>query len=139
MNIIETKLLLFVNSKSFWYLFLSQSKSCFITSSASTLIMIYMLSLFEWMAHSSSLSIKEMKLFAIVNWIFHILDVLRLCMMSFNYGLILCRYSLTNSVLLLSLLLLHQYNFYSKSYSLLLVYYNFHLYAQKDSKYLQVF
>ena len=39
----------------------------FITSSASSLIMISMLSLFEGITPSSSLSMKEIKLFAIVN------------------------------------------------------------------------
>ena len=84
----------------FWYLFLSELKSSFITSSASSLIMISVLSLFEWITHSSSLSMEEIKLFAIVNWIFHVSDFLRLFMMSFKYGLILLRYSSTDSVLL---------------------------------------
>ena len=61
-----------------------------------------MLSLFECIAGSSSLSMEEIKLFAIVNWIFHVSEFLRLFMMSFKYSLILLRYSSTDSVLLLS-------------------------------------
>ena len=60
-----------------------------------------MLSLVECVIRSSSLSKEELKLFAIVNWIFHLSDVL----ISFKYGLIFLRYSSTNSVLFLSLLL----------------------------------
>ena len=41
----------------------------------------------------------------IVNWIFHVSDFLRLFMMSFKLGLILLRYSSTDNVLFLSLLL----------------------------------
>ena len=48
---------------------------------------------------------KEIKLFTIVNWVFHVSDVLRLFLMSFKYGLISLRYSSTDSVLFLSLLL----------------------------------
>ena len=76
------------------------------TSSASTLIMISMLSLFECTTCSSSFSIEEIKLFAIANWIFQIPDFSRLLMLSFKHGLILLRYSSTDSVLFLSPLLL---------------------------------
>ena len=38
--------------------------------------------------HSSSLSKKEIKLFAIVSWIFCMSDFLGLFMVSFTYGLI---------------------------------------------------
>ena len=48
-------------------IFLSESKKSFITSSASSLIMISVLPLFECITHSSSLSMEEMKLFAIAN------------------------------------------------------------------------
>ena len=48
-------------------LFLSDLKSSSITSSASSLIMISMLSVFECITRSSLLSIEEIKLFAIVN------------------------------------------------------------------------
>ena len=63
--------------------------------------MISMLSLFEGIIRSSSLSMEEIKLFAIDNWIFHMSDFLRLYMMSFKYGLTL----LTGSGLTLSPLL----------------------------------
>ena len=97
--------LLFIDSKLFGCLVLSESKSYFITSSALSLIIISMLSLFECITRSSSLSIEEIKLFAIVHWIFHLLDVLRLFMISFKYGLMLLKYSSTDSVLFLSRLL----------------------------------
>ena len=65
--------------------------------------MISMSSLFECITRSSTLSIEEMKLFAIANWIFHISEFLKLFMISVEYGLILSRYSSTDSVLFLSL------------------------------------
>ena len=55
-----------------------------------------MLSLFECIAHSWSLSVEKLKWFAIVNWIFHVSHFLRLFMMSFKYALILLRYSSTD-------------------------------------------
>ena len=61
-----------------------------------------MLSLFECITRSSSLSMEEIMLFAIINWTFHVSDFLRLFMMSFKYGLILLRYSSTDIVLFLS-------------------------------------
>ena len=88
------------------HLFLSESKSSFITWSASSLIMIYMLKLFECITCSSSLSLNKIRLFAIVNWLFHVSIFLRLFMMSFQYGLILKRYCLTD-VLFLSPVLLY--------------------------------
>ena len=65
--------------------------------------MISMLSLLECITRSSSLSMEEIKLTAIVNPI-HVSDFLRLFMVSFKYGLILLRYSSTDSVLFLLLL-----------------------------------
>ena len=50
---------------------------------------------------SSSLSLKERKLIAIINWIFHASNFLRFFMISFNYGLISLRYLSTNNVLFL--------------------------------------
>ena len=64
--------------------------------------MISMLSLFECITRSSSLSIEEIKLFAIANSVFDVSDFLRLFMISFKCGLILLRYSPTDSVLFLS-------------------------------------
>ena len=69
-----------------------------------SLTMVSMLPLFEFITRSSSLSMEEIKLLAIVDWIFHVLDFLRL-FISFKDGLILLRYSSIYSVLLLSLLL----------------------------------
>ena len=73
--------------------------------------MISMVSLFECITRSSSLSKEEIKLFAIVNRIFHLSDFLRLVIMSFKYGLILLRYSLTDNVLFSSLLLSYSFFF----------------------------
>ena len=64
-----------------------------------------MLSLFVCIAQSSSLSLEEIKLIAIVKWIFHVLDFLIFFMISFKYSLILLRYYLNNSALYLSPLL----------------------------------
>ena len=63
-----------------------------------------MLSLFECITFSSSLSMEVIKLFAIANWIFYVPDFIRLFMISFKYGLTLLRYSSTDSVLFLSVL-----------------------------------
>ena len=41
---------------------------------------------------------EEMKVIAIVHWIFYVSDFLRLFIMSFKYGLVLLRYSSTDSV-----------------------------------------
>ena len=66
-----------------------------------------MISLFGWVSRSSLLSTEEIKIFAIVKWNFHVSEFLRLFVMSFKYGLILLRYSSTDSALFLSPLLLH--------------------------------
>ena len=63
-----------------------------------------MLSVFEFITCSSSLSIQETKLIAIVGGIFNVSDSSRL-FMSFKYGPILLRYSSTDSFLFLLLLL----------------------------------
>ena len=120
----------------FWYLFLSESKSVFLTSSALSLITISTLSLFECIIWSSSLSsLEEIKLIVIVNWIFHVSDCLRSFMMSLKYVLILSRYSSTDSILLYHCYFCIQYKYYSKNYLLLLVYSNFLLllHTQKGS------
>ena len=75
-----------------------------ITSCVSSLIMIFMLTRFECISRSSSLSMEEIKLFAIASLVFHVPDFSRLLMISFKYGLILLWYSSTDSVLFLSLL-----------------------------------
>ena len=51
-----------------------------------------MLSLFECITRSSPLSVEEIKLFVIVNWVFNVSDFLRLFMISFKYGLMLLRW-----------------------------------------------
>ena len=58
-----------------------------------------MLSLFEFIKNSSSLSMEEIEFVAFVNGIFQELDFLGgLFMMSFKYGLILLRCPLTDNV-----------------------------------------
>ena len=85
-------------SNPIWYLERSDWKGS-ITQSALSLIMISMLSLFECITCSSSLSLEEIKLIAVVNCISNVSDFLRLFMMSFKYGVILLRYSSTDKVL----------------------------------------
>ena len=59
-----------------------------------------MLTLFDCIRHSSSISpLEEIKLIVIVNWIFHVWNVLRSFMIYFKYGLTLLRHSSTDSVL----------------------------------------
>ena len=55
MNITEANSLPFIDSKLFWYLFLSESKIYFMTSPATSFDMISMSSLFECITYSSSL------------------------------------------------------------------------------------
>ena len=76
-------------------------KSFSIISPALAFIMISMLSLFECITRSSSLSMEEINLFAIANRISHMSDFLRSFMMSFKYGLFLSRYSLIDNIILL--------------------------------------
>ena len=52
---------------NYFDIYLSESKSSSKTSSASSLIMISILSLLECITRSSSLSMEEIKLFAIAN------------------------------------------------------------------------
>ena len=91
---------------TYFDIFLCDSNSSSITSSASSFIMISMLSLFECISYSTSLSsLEEIILLVIVNWIFYVPKILRSFMISFKYGLILLRYSSTDSVSLSPLLL----------------------------------
>ena len=84
------------SSNLFWYIFLSDSKSFSITSSASPFIMVSMLSFFDCLSRSSSLwSLEQIKLILIAKWIFHVSDTLRSFMISFKYGLTSLRYSST--------------------------------------------
>ena len=57
--------------KPVWYLKWSDSKTFWITSSVFLPFPIFMLSLFECITHSSPVSLKEKKVFAIVNWNFY--------------------------------------------------------------------
>ena len=82
---------------------------------ALTLILISMLSLFE-----------EVKLSAIINWIFHVSDFLRSFMMSFKYVLILLRYPSTDYVLFLSSLLSYSIQLLLQKVPTLLLYNNLH-------------
>ena len=69
----------------FQLIFLSNSKNSSITSSASSFIRISMLSLFEYISRSSSLSsLEEIKFIVIANQIFHVSDFLRSFMVSFK-------------------------------------------------------
>ena len=80
-----------------WNLEQSDWKSSSIISPALSLIITSILLLF-WMNYTSlSLSLENIKLFAIVNWIFHVSDILIL-FISFKCGLILLRYSSTITV-----------------------------------------
>ena len=118
----KTNALSFIDSILLWYLFLSESKSSLITSSASSLIMISMLLLFQCITLSSLLFMEEIKLFAIVNWIFQVSDYLRLFMMRFKYDIILSRFLQLIVSYFYHFYFLIQYNCFSKNYLLLLVY-----------------
>ena len=74
-----------------------------------------MLSLFE-----------EVKLSAIINWIFHVSDFLRSFMMSFKYVLILLRYPSADYVLFLSSLLSYSIQLLLQKVPTLLLYNNLH-------------
>ena len=88
------------------HIFCSHLKNYFITSSGWLFIMSSILTLFEYITHSLLLSsLQEIKLLFIGNWIFQVLDFLRSSMISFKYGLVLLRYSSTDSVFLLPLFL----------------------------------
>ena len=98
--VIYTTPLPFIYSKLFWYLFCSKSRCSSTTPSASSFITF-------WMRYMLlNVIYRETKLLAIVNGTtFPVSDFLRLFMISFNYDLVLPRYSSTDSVLLLSPLL----------------------------------
>ena len=97
-------------------------KSSSITLSALSLIVIFMLSLFECITCSSSVSLWKAKLIAIVSWTIYVSGFLRSFLISFKYQLILLRYSSTD-------------NCYYKKKLPLLVYNNLVLHAQKGSNY----
>ena len=66
-----------------------------------------MLSHFECITHSSSVSLDEIKLIAIANLIFDVSDLFRLVMISLKYGLIPSRYYFIDRVLFISPSLLY--------------------------------
>ena len=79
------------------------------------------LSLFECITRSPSLSLEDIKLTAIFDWIFQISYFLRSFMTYFKCSLILLRYSSNDGVLFLPPLLHIQYNCYFKNHLLLLL------------------
>ena len=96
---------------------------CFITNHDFCLIIFWI----HYALFSLSLSslVEYIKLIVTNNWIFHVSDCLRSFTMSLKYGLILSRYSSTDSVLYFY----HSYfyiqnNYYSKDYLILPVYNN---------------
>ena len=104
LNISRTKRAFKMKWKAFYIIFhqLSVAKNS-LKREIVPLIMTSMLSIFDCIKYSSSLSMEEIELFAIVNWISHVSDFLRIFMDSFKQGLILLRYSSTDIVLFRSL------------------------------------
>ena len=100
MNIIKDKLTTFFRFQIILISIFEWFKKFFHNFTYFVIIIISMLSLFECITRSSSLSIEQTKLFAIVYWIFYLSDFLRI-FMSFKYALILLRYSSTDGVLFL--------------------------------------
>ena len=70
----------------FGYLLRNDLKRFSITLSAFSLIVISLISLFEFITRSSLLSLVEIKLIGSVNSIFHMSNFLRLFMISSKYG-----------------------------------------------------
>ena len=103
----ENKLATFIDSKLFWYLSLSEWESLSITSGCFIVNHNFYINNFECITCSSSLSMEEIKLFAIVTWTFHVSGFLKLFMMSFRYDLILLKYSSREISLFVSSLLLY--------------------------------
>ena len=134
MNILEDKLNTFNRFFQIILILLrSDLKISSKTSSALSLIIMSMLSIFEWITRSSSLSLEEIKLIGIVNCIFHVSDNLKLFMISSSkYGLISLRYSSAYSVLFLSPLIITQKN--TNFYWFIMIFFVPH--AQKDFRYL---
>ena len=95
--------------------------------------MISALSNFECITRSSSMSLEEIKLIAIVNGIFRLSGFLRLFIMSFKNGLILPKYSSTGRPLFLSPLLSYSMKLLLHKFLFLLVYNNLLFHAQKGS------
>ena len=92
-------------SKLIWWLERSDSKSSLTTIFAISYGISSILSLLECITRSSSTSLEEIKLAAILNSIFHVSAFWRLIVISLKYGLILSKYSITDMFLFLSPLL----------------------------------
>ena len=129
----KTNLLLFIDSsKLFWYLFWGDLKNSSIKSSALSLTIISMLSLFECVRHYSSLPLEELKLIDIAHANFQRIRFWRLFMMSFNMV-----WFYEYIILLIVFYFYHHYfhiqnKYYLQNYKLFLVCNNFLLHAQKD-------
>ena len=64
-------------SNSIWYLERSSSRSYLVTSFTLSYVITFVLSLFQCITCSSSVSLEEIKLTAIVNWTVHVPDFWR--------------------------------------------------------------
>ena len=93
--------------------------------------MISILSCFEGITRSSSMSLEKIKLIAIVNKVFHVSDFLRLFMISFKYDLISLKCSLIDKFYFCYHSFHIRHNCYYKNLSLLLVHNNLLILAQK--------
>ena len=102
MNIVKEKLTTFYQLQIILISIFKWIKKLFYNFFTSSFIMFSILSLSKCITCFSSLSMEEIKLFDIANWIFHVSDFLRLFMIPFKYGLILKRYFSTDTVLFLS-------------------------------------
>ena len=89
----------------FWYFFDKLPKKFFNNFICFIIDHDFYVIFFEYITPSSSLSLEEIKLIPFFIWIFHVSDFFRLFIMSFKYGLIVLRYSSTDSVFLSPLLL----------------------------------
>ena len=129
-------LLLIDVSNLIWYLGKSDWRCSSITSSSLSLIVIFTLLLFECIIRSSSLTLEERNLIAIVNCIFHVSEFFRSSMISFKYGLILLKYFSNDSFYFYYHYFHIQYDSSFKSYLFLLVSTCLLFLARKSSWYL---
>ena len=84
-------------------------------------MIISMLPLFECITHSPAVSLEEIKLITIFNWIFYMSNLLRSFMIFFKCGLISSRYSWISTILFFSPLLSYSIKNNNTNYLLLLV------------------
>ena len=136
----KTNSLPFIDSKFFWYLFLSESKSffsnfiCFIINHD-----VYVITFLMYYTLSNIIYLRNKVKVAIVNSIFHVSEFLKLFIMSFKYDIIILRYLQVIVFYYYHCCFHIQYNFYSKNYLLLLVHNNVLRHTQKYFQYLRVF